>query len=70
MCKICARESFGDLCIWCEIFGKMNIHGAYTFPDGKLSISSSPQSLPSHLKEQKEIKELNDFNNQEKPRRD
>lgn len=60
-CKICNRGSdylTDGLCIWCEIFGTMKVHGKYTFPNGGLTISTNFNNLPSHMEERFEIKRL------------
>jgi len=68
-CRICDRPvSSSDhlLCIWCELFIRMNMHGSYTFPDGKLTITDNYHTLPSVEKEDSEIKGLKNFNNPER----
>lgn len=62
-CRICSRDTEVNdgLCIWCEIFGTVKVHGRFTFPDGKLTIAEDYQMLPSHIEENQEIRFLKEF---------
>lgn len=67
-CIICDHEmtdekrSVCDLCLMNEAMLSVHNQGSYTFPNGKLSISSSLANSPNTLNEMAEIRWLNNFN--------